>query len=158
VTVTLTDSLRRLGDRQAEAGKAYMASVEAQRAADATPIPKLSNKAEAAVTALAAAGSSEERAKAWTAVQADADVAGELKRFSAAMKQRFGADGVRAMLRATNAGEVLAHTSVSDGHQDALRQVAGAMRAVTAGEKAQARETQKLAEAQRLSQGRRLRM
>jgi hypothetical protein len=51
-----------------------------------------------------------------------------------------------------------AHASVSDAHREALQQVARAMRAVTAGEQAQARETQKLAGAQRLSQGRRLKM
>jgi Ti-type conjugative transfer relaxase TraA len=158
VTAALVASLNRLGERQAEAGKAYVASVEAQRAADATPIPKLSDKAEAAVAAITAAGSSEERAKVWRAAQADENVAGELKRFSAAVRQRFGADGVRTMLRAAHAGQAVAHASVPDVYRDALRQVARAMRAVTAGEQVQARETQKLAEAQRLSQGRQLKM
>ncbi len=158
MTAALVAGLNRLGERQAEAGKAYVASVAARKAADATPIPKLSEKAEAAVTAIAAAGSEPERTQAWTAAQADAGVAEELKRFSAAVVRRFGGDGVRAMLRAAQAGQGMAHPSAPDAHRDALRQVAKAMLAVRTGEQAQARETQSLAEARRLSQGRRLKM
>jgi hypothetical protein len=130
----------------------------AQKTADATPIPKLSEKAEAAVDAIAAAGSDTERAKAWTALQADANVAGELARFSAAMKQRFGVDGLRVMLRAAHAGQAVAHASVLAAYRDVLQQVVRAAAARWAGEQAQVRETQKLTEAQRLSQGRRLKM
>lgn len=158
VTVTLTDSLRRLGERQAEAGQAYVAAVTAQKAADATPIPKLSEKARAILAALAAAGSSEERAKAWRAAQADAGIAEEFKRFSAAATQRFSPEALRAMGRAAHAGEVLAHASVPAAHREALRQVAKAVVAVRAGEQAQVRETQTLNEAQRRSRGLRLKM
>jgi hypothetical protein len=137
---------------------AYVAAVTAQKAADATPVPKLSEKAKAAVAAIAATGSSEERAKAWRVAQADADVADELKRFSAAVVRRFGAEGVRAMLRAAHAGQAVAHASVLAAYRDVLQQVVRAAAARWAGEQAQVRETQKLTEAQRLSQGRRLKM
>lgn len=156
VTAALTEALHHLGARQEEAGKAYVASVTAQKAADAMPIPKLSEPAQAAVAAIATAGSGDERDKAWTAVQADAGIAGELARFSGAMKQRFGAEGVRAMLRAVP--QAVVHASVPAAYQGALQEVARATAAVTAGEQAQARETQSLAEAQRLSEGKRLKM
>jgi hypothetical protein len=62
------------------------------------------------------------------------------------------------MLRAAHAGEAMAPASMPVEHWDALQQVARAMLAVRAGEQAQARETQTLTEAQRLRQGRRLKM
>ena len=44
--------LRRVGEAEVVAARTYRASVEAQRKADATPVPKLSARAEAAVTAI----------------------------------------------------------------------------------------------------------
>jgi len=96
----LPGSLERIGDAEGRVERSYRASVEGQRAADATGIPRLSPVAEAALSAVAAAGDKQVRGAAWRTVQADTPVAAELERFGAVVEQRFGAEGVRAMLRA----------------------------------------------------------
>ena len=60
--------------------------MEAQRQADATPIPKLGERAEAAVAALAAAPDDKARAALWRGMMTDKTIGGEL--------QRFGGDAV----------------------------------------------------------------
>ena len=96
----IAPSLERIAATEARAALTYRASVEAQRKADAIPIPKLSDRAEAAVVALAAAPDEKARAALWRSVTADTAVGGELRRFSDAVQQRFGEDAVRAMRRA----------------------------------------------------------
>ena len=69
--------------------------MEAQRQADATPVPKLSERAQAAVATLAAAPDQKVRAELWRGITTGA----ELRQFPAAVQQRFGDDTVSAMLR-----------------------------------------------------------
>ena len=132
--------------------------MEAQRAADATGIPRLSAAAEAAVSALAAAKDDRARAKTWRAVQGDKQVAGELRAFSAAVEQRFGEEGVRAMLRAGDRPRVVHAPSVAPEQRAALDQVAGLTAALKAGERAGAAAAQREAESERQAQRRGLRM
>ena len=115
--------LERIGAAEAKAARTYRASVEAQREADATPVPKLSARAEAAVAALAAAPDERVRADLWRAFTADKVMAAELERFSAAVRQRFGEDTVRAMLRAE--GGSVETPSVPRQHRAALTRSAG---------------------------------
>ena len=93
-------SLSRIAEAERTAEGRYRQGVQAQRAADATGIARLSARAVAAVNALAAAMNEGGRLTAWRAMQGDADVRAELQAFRVAVEQRFGADGVRAMLRA----------------------------------------------------------
>jgi len=64
----LPGSLTRIGTAEGWAERAYRGSLEAQRAADATGIPHLSPVVEAALGAVAAAGSEQVRGEAWRAV------------------------------------------------------------------------------------------
>jgi len=61
----LPGSLTRIGTAEGWAERAYRGSLEAQRAADATGIPHLSPVVEAALGAVAAAGSEQVRGEAW---------------------------------------------------------------------------------------------
>ena len=63
-------SLERIGAAEARAERTYRTSVEAQRAADATGIPRLSETAMAAIGAMSMAKEDRERAEAWRAAQA----------------------------------------------------------------------------------------
>jgi hypothetical protein len=125
--------------------------VEAQLRADATPIPKLTVQGEAAVTALAAAPDQKARAELWTGITADKAIGAELQRFSAAVQQRFGADTVRAMLRAE--GGPVAAASVSRQHQAALATVSQAVHTIKQGERASARQAELARLAQRQALG-----
>lgn len=93
----LPGSLTRIGMSEEWSERVYRDSIEAQRAADATGIPRLLPAAEAALGAVAAAGTEQVRLEAWRAVQADKPVAAELERSAAAAERRFGAEGVHAM-------------------------------------------------------------
>jgi len=95
----LPDSLERIGDAEGRAERAYHDSVEGQRAAGATGIPRLSAAAEAANSALRAAPDQKARGEAWRAVQKDERVTAELGAFRAAVTQRFEEENVRQMLR-----------------------------------------------------------
>lgn len=147
-------SLGRIGAAEARAERTYRTGVEEQRAADATGIPRLSPAAEAAIGAIAAGKDEAARAVAWRAVQRDERVAGELRGFGAAVKQRFGEEGVRAMLRAGGCPGAVTALSVAPDQRTALDQVAGLTAALKAGERAGAAATQREAESER----RRLRM
>jgi len=74
-------------------------SVEAQRAAEATGIPRLSAAAEAAIGTLRAAPDENARGEAWRAAQKNERVAAELGAFRSAVERRFGDESVRQMLR-----------------------------------------------------------
>jgi hypothetical protein len=95
----IAPGLERIAAAEARAALTYRNSVEAQRKADAIPIPKLSEHAKAAVAALAAAGDEKARAALWRGVTEDSALGRELQRFSDAVRQRFGDETVRAMLR-----------------------------------------------------------
>jgi len=132
----LPGSLTRIGTAEGWAERAYHGSVDGQRAADATGIPHLSERAEAALGAVATAGSEQVRGAAWRAVRADKPVAAELERFEAAVEQRFGAEGVRAMLRAEGRAGVVTSASVTPEQRPALDRVAQFTATLKQGERA----------------------
>ncbi len=119
-----------------------------QRAADATGIPQLSAAAEAAISVMVATQDGGERATAWRAAQADHGVAGELRAFGAAVAQRFGDEGVRAVLRAGRWPDAAA-ASITPEQRPALGRVAELIVAVNAGERANASLNQREAESER---------
>jgi hypothetical protein len=73
--------MERIATAETRATQAYRESVEAQREADATPIPKLSKRAEPAVAALAALQYVKIRVALWRVVTADKSTDAELRRF-----------------------------------------------------------------------------
>lgn len=150
-------SLERIGAAEARAERGYRTGVEAQRAADATGIPRLSAAAEAAIGAVAMVKDDRAQGEAWRAVQGDKQVAGELRAFGIAVEQRFGEEGVRAMLRAGGRPGAVASSSVAPEHRPELDRVAGLTAAMKAGERAGAAAAQE-AESQRQGQRRGLRM
>ena len=89
------------------------------------------------------------RGEAWRAAQADQGVAGELRAFRAAVAQRFGNDGVRAMLRAGRWPETAAAASIAPEQRPALDWVAELIVAVKAGERANASLDQREVESER---------
>jgi len=151
-------SLERIGDAEARAARTYRTNVDAQRAADATGIPRLSVAAEAAIGAVAGAKDDRVRGEAWRAVQENGPVAGELRAFGAAVEQRFGADGVRAMLRAGGQPGAVAAASVVPEQRQALDRVAGLTAALKSGERANVAAAQRQAESERQGQRRGMRM
>jgi hypothetical protein len=129
-------SLTRIGAAEARAEGAYRASFEGQRAADATGVPRLSAAAEAAIGVMAVTEDARARGEAWRAAHADHGVAGELRAFRAAVAQRFGDEGVRAMLRAGRWPDAAAAASITPEQRPALSRVAELIVAVNAGERA----------------------
>jgi len=154
----LPGSLTRIGTAEGWAERAYRGSVEGQRAADTAGIPRLSSAAEAALGAVAAAGDEQVRGAAWRAVQVDKPVAAELARFGAAVEQRFGADGMRAMLRAEGRAGVVTSASVAPEQRPALDQVAQPTATLKQGERAGAGLAQHEAEREHQGQRRGIRM
>ena len=151
-------SLERIGEAEARAERSYRTGVDAQRAADATGIPRLSATAEAAIGVVAATPDEKAQAGAWRAVQADKRVAGELQAFGAAVEQRFGEEGVRAMLRAGGRLGAVTMQSVAPEQQSKLDRVAELTSVLKAGERAGAASAQRQAESERQGQRRGLRM
>jgi len=133
-------SLERIATAEARAAQGYRKRVETQLRADATPIPKLTVPAEAAVAALAAAPDQRARAELWTGITADKAIGAELQRFSAAVQQRFGDDTVRAMLRAE--GRPVEAASVPRQHQASLAAVSRVVHTIKEGERASARQAE----------------
>jgi hypothetical protein len=146
VAEAIAPSLERSGAAEARATQRYRASVEAQRKADATVIPKLTARAEAAVAALAAANDDQARAALWRRITADNAVGTELQRFSTAVQQRFGEDAVRDMLR--RSGRLIETAPVPRQHHAALATISRAIYAIGEGERAYVNQ----AEAARLGQ------
>ena len=143
--------LARTGEAEARAARTYRASVEAQRKADAIPVPGLSPRAEAAVAAIAVAPDESVRANSWRAFMADKALPAEVDRLTTAVRQRFGDDMIRAMHRAE--GGPVEVPSVPCQHQGALNAISRAVHALTEGERASARqaETRRLVARQGLS-------
>ncbi|WP_420608219.1 AAA family ATPase [Novosphingopyxis sp.] len=154
----LPGSLERIGEAEARAERSYRAGVEVQRAADATGIPRLSAVAEAAIDAVRAAPDEKARAAVWQAVQKDEGLAGELRGFGAAVEQRFGEEGVRAMLRAGGRPGAVTASSVKPEQQPKLDHVAGVTATLRQGERAAASVAERQAESERQGQRRGLRM
>ena len=151
-------SLERIGNAEANVERRYRTEVEVQRKADATGIPRLSAAAEATIGAIAAATDETTRAETWRAVQADEGLADELRTFGAAVEQRFGAEGVRAMLRAEGRPGGVAAASVLPEQRPALDRVAELVTAVKESERANAALDQRQAESEQQGQRRGLRM
>jgi len=132
--------------RGRDQGRRGVPGVEAQRKADATPVPKLSARAEAAVASLAAAANEKARAELWIGITADKAIDAELRRFWDAVRQRFGDDTVRDMLRSED--RLVEVASVPRQHGAAMAAVSRITNTLKQGEWASARQ----AEAQRLTQ------
>jgi hypothetical protein len=131
-------SLERIGAAEAAAERTYRTSVAQQRAADATGVPRLSAAAETAIGVMLATQDDRACGEAWRAAQADQGVAGELHAFRAAVAQRFGDEGVRAMLRAGRWPDAASAASITPEQRPALGRVAELIVAVNAGERANA--------------------
>ncbi len=151
-------SLERIGAAEARAERSYRASVAGQRAADATGIPRLSAATETAIGAMAAAKDDKTRGEAWRAAQADTRIAGELRAFGAAVEQRFGEEGVRAMLRSEGRPGAVTAASVLPQQQRALDRVAGLTTTLWRGKQADATLARRQSESERQSQRRGMRM
>jgi hypothetical protein len=130
----IAPSLERIASAEAKAAQTYRNSVEAQRKADAIPIPKLSARAEAAVATLAAARGEKAQAALWRSVTADPALGPELQHFSDAVQRRFGAETMRAMLRSE--GGLAEAPSVPREHRAALAGVSQTVRTLKQGEHA----------------------
>ena len=156
VAGALAPSLGRIGDTEARAAQTYRAGVEAQRAADATGIPQLSAPAEVAVGAMAKTTDKKARAEVWRTVQGDSSVVSELQAFRAAVTQRFGEEGVRAMLRGQ--GQPGAVAGMAPEQQRGLDQVARLIATLSQGERAHKAVARHESESEREGERRGLRM
>jgi hypothetical protein len=138
VAEAIGPGLARLGEAEASTARDYRAGVERQLQADATGIPKLSERAQAAIGVVTAAKTDKERAEVWKAATSDKAVAGELTAFAAAMEKRFGEDGVRAMLRADQPGAKAFEggASVAPAERQAAAEAGRATSIVKSGERA----------------------
>jgi len=141
--VSALDDIARAGNKAAQA---YRSSVAAQRRADAVAIPRLSERAEAVVAKLTMAPDEAARAAVWQGMTADEGVAQEVAGFRAAVRQRFGDDTVRAMVR--NQGWSIETASVRPEHRVALSTVSRTVHALEEGAFARERQVQ----AERLAQ------
>ena len=138
VAESIGPGLARLGEAEASSARDYRAGVEKQLQADATGIPRLSERAQAAIDVVRAAKTDKERAEAWKATTSDKAVAGELKAFAAAMEKRFGEDGVRAMVRAEQVGAKAFEggASVAPAERQAAAEAGRATSIIKSGERA----------------------
>jgi hypothetical protein len=117
--------------------------VEAQRQADATPIPKLSERAQAAVATLATATDEKAQVALWRGMTSDKTIGAELRQFSAAVQRRFGDDTIRAMLR--SGGAQVEAASVPRQHQAAFAAVSRTVHTLKEGEYANVRQSSRAA-------------
>jgi hypothetical protein len=147
VAGAVAPSMDRIAAAEARAARDYRASVDAQRKADATPIPKFSERAEAAVAALAAATDEKVRAALWRGMTTDKAMNAELQRFSAAVEQRFGEDTVRTMLR--SGGGLVEAVSVPRKHHAALARVSRTVHTLQQGRFASVNQAEAMQLAQR---------
>ena len=142
----IAPSLNRIAAAESRAAQTYRSQVDAQRQADAVGVPKLGRRAEAAVTALAAAPNDKARAAAWRGISEDQVLGEEVGRFRKAVRQRFGDDAMRTMLRS---GTVPTEaTALRPEHRAALRAVSRTVYVLGEGEFAREKEGR----AERLSQ------
>ena len=154
----LPGRLERIGEAESRAERAYRAILEAQRAADAIGIPRLSAAAEAVVGTVRAAPDESVRASVWQAVQKDERVAVELWAFGAAVQQRFGEEGVRAMRRAGGQPGAVTAPSIKPEQRPELDHVAAVTATLRQGERAAASVAQRQAESEHQGQRRGFRM
>ena len=146
VAEAIGPAVARIGAAEVSAGATYTAQVQAQWAAEATGVPRLSEKAQVALAGIKAAKDTEGQAEAWTALQGDAGLAFEVKQFMGAVEQRFGTEGVRALDRSGT----LESAKVGPGERAALGKVGGAVQAAREGARAAESLGQKLGLGMRL--------
>ena len=140
-------NVTRLSEAEAQAAPGYRASIAAQLKADRTAIPKLSDRAVAALGIVAAAKTDQARAEAYRTLTADAGMKREVDAFRKSVEARFGEEGARAMARASAAGKAFTHASVAEAQQSALDAATKLYAAARGGE----RLVVHAAEAERLS-------
>lgn len=152
----IAGAMGRAAEAETRAAGWHHEAVERQLRADATGVPRLTAKAEAAVAAMGEAKDDTGRAAAWKAAQADPAVAGELRRFGEAVRGRLGEEGVRALLRSEHRlpGGAAVFPGVPRERMAALDRVAAVVAGLRVGEGASARLTL----AQRQGQTRGMRM
>jgi hypothetical protein len=138
VAESIGPGLARLGEAEVFSARDYRAGVEKQLQADATGVPRPSERAQAAIDVVRAAKTDKERAETWKAATRDKAVAGELTAFAAAMEKRFGEDGVRAMVRAEQAGAKAFEggASVAPAQRQAIAEAGRATSIIKSGERA----------------------
>lgn len=141
-------NVSRTAEAEGRAALVYRGEVERQMKADATAVPDISDRAKAALGAVAAAKDDKGRAEAWSKIEADKEIQREVEAFTKAVETRFGEDGARAILRAEAAGTTHGHASVSKPQQSALEVTAKLYTTARAGE----RELSRQAETERLSE------
>ncbi len=107
---------------EARAAQTYWDSVEAQCKANAVPIPKLSQRAEAAVAALAVVPDDKARAALWRSATAVMALGPELRRFSDAVQQRLGEETVLAAVSRTL--HILKEAERADAHEVVIERLA----------------------------------
>ena len=154
----LPASLERIGEAESRAERSYRVSVEARHAADAAGVPRLSAAAEAAIGAVRASLDEKAQAGVWQAVQKDEGLAGELQAFGAAVQQRFGEEGVRAMLRAGGRPGTIVEPSIKPEQRPELDRVAELTTILKMGERAATSLARRQSESEREGQRRGLRM
>lgn len=149
-------NVSRTAEAESRAAQGYRGEVEKQMKADATAVPDLSDRAKAALGAVAAAKDDKTKAEAWRKMEADKDVRREVEAFTNAAKTRFGEDGARGMLRAESAGKPFEHHSVPRDSQSSLAQTSRLFATAKGGVQAASRESEAENLAMRQSQGARL--
>jgi ATP-dependent exoDNAse (exonuclease V) alpha subunit len=154
VAQAIGPAVARLGEAEAGAAAAWRKGVEARRAAEATGVPGLSARAQAAVGAITAAKDEAGRVKAWAGLQADKVVAGEVESFLRAVERRFGSEGMRALERSGT----LEGARVGQAEHGSLRQVGGLVQALRGAQRAAAGQAQRLGATARMGQGARLKL
>jgi Ti-type conjugative transfer relaxase TraA len=116
-------------------------------------VPKLGQRTEAAIAALAAAPDDKARAAAWRGISEDQALGGEVERFREAVRQRFGDDAVRTMMRS---GTVPTDTAAQGPeHRAALRTVSRTVHVLEEGEFAREKQVRVERLAQRQALGHR---
>src|SRR5208282_3393489 len=113
-------NVTRLSEAEAQAAQGYRASIAAQLKANRAAIPKLSDRAVAALGIVAAAKTDQARTEAYRTLTADAGMKREVDTFRKSVEARFGEEGARAIARAEAAGREFTHASVAKAQQSGL--------------------------------------
>lgn len=149
-------NVSRTAEAEGRAALGYREEVEKQMTADAAIVPDLSDRAKAALGAVASAKDDKARAEAWSKIQTDKEIQREVEAFTKAVETRFGEEGARAMLRAEAAGTAHGHASVSKPQQSAVDVTAQLYTTARAGERELSRQAETELLSERQTQGARL--
>lgn len=147
----LPGSVQQIGDAQGAAARTYRSSVDMQRAADRTGIPRLSAQAESAIAALRTPDDAA-RGKVWHSMEKSSAIAAELHAFREAVERRFGVDGVREMLHVKGRVGGVTAPSLGPEQRAALDQVAERISSLSSGERAGADLARRQSESERMAQ------